>query len=196
MRHILSRADPHPFAGMDVAWLVAERAESRRDHPFIIWEPFDSPAEVITYGQFHARIGRIAGGLARRGVRAGDCVLIHLENCPETLLAWYACAWIGAVAVTTNARASDDELTYYADHCGAVAGITQPRFAVGSPVELPLGRLTSIGAFSPRRYDMTPDGRILGIVSSTQTPAGAVAAPEIQVVLNWFEELKARVPTK
>ena len=128
MRHILSRTDPQPFSGMDVAWLVAERAQSRRDHPFIIWAPFDGPPEVITYGQFHARIGRIAGGLARRGVRAGDCVLIHLENCPETLLAWYACAWIGAVAVTTNARASDDELTYYADHCGAVAGITQPRF--------------------------------------------------------------------
>jgi dipeptidyl aminopeptidase/acylaminoacyl peptidase len=79
-----------------------------------------------------------------------------------------------------------------------VSVTTQPRFAVGSPVALPLGGLTSsgIGASSPRRYDMTPDGRILGIVSSTQTPSGVVAAPEIQVVLNWFEELKARVPTK
>ena len=129
MRRMLVRTDPHPFCGMDVAWLVAERAQSRRDHPFIIWEPFEGLAEVITYGQFHARIGRIAGGLARRGVRAGDHVLIHLENCAETLLAWYACAWIGAVAVTTNARASDDELTFYADHCGAAAGITQPKFA-------------------------------------------------------------------
>jgi hypothetical protein len=26
--------------------------------------------------------------------------------------------------------------------------------------------------------------------------AGAPAAPQIQVVVNWFEELKARVPTK
>ena len=45
------------------------------------------------------------------------------------MLAWYACAWIGAVAVTTNARAAGDELAYYAGHCGAVGGITQPKFA-------------------------------------------------------------------
>ena len=35
----------------------------------------------------------------------------------------------GAIAVTTNARSSADELAYFAQHSGAVAGITQPRFA-------------------------------------------------------------------
>ncbi|MBL8385991.1 MAG: AMP-binding protein [Burkholderiales bacterium] len=129
MRAALSRQDLHPFSGLDVAWLVEERAHSRRDHPFIVWEPFVGAGCTITYGAFHQRIRRIAGGLVRRGVAPGDRVLIHLENCPEALLAWYACAWIGAVAVTTNARASDDELSYYADHCGAVGGITQPKFA-------------------------------------------------------------------
>jgi len=114
---------------MDVPWLVETRAATRRDHPFLIWEPFEGPAETITYGQFHARIGRLAGGLRHRGVARGDRVLIHLENCPEAVLAWYACAWIGAVAVTTNARAAGDELAYYADNCGAVGGITQPKFA-------------------------------------------------------------------
>ncbi len=119
----------NPFSGMDVPWLLETRASTRRDHPFLIWEPFEGAAETITYGQFHARITRIAGGLLKRGVVRGDRVLIHLENCPEALLAWYACAWIGAVAVTTNARTVGDELAYYADHCGAVGGITQPKFA-------------------------------------------------------------------
>ncbi|MDO9438169.1 AMP-binding protein [Hydrogenophaga sp.] len=129
MSTMLTRHDLHPFSGLDVPWLLEHRARTRRDHPFIIWEPFDAPAEVISYGQFHARVGRIAGALQHRGVRAGQKVLIHLDNCPEALLAWYACAWIGAVAVTTNARASGNELTYYAEHSAAVAGITQPRFA-------------------------------------------------------------------
>ena len=129
MRHLLKPNDLHPFSGLDVPWLLAERARSRRDHPFILWEPFQGEPEVFTYGSFHDRVGRVAGGLVKRGVKAGDRVLIHLDNCPETLFAWYACAWIGAVAVTTNARAADDELTYYADHCGAVGGITQPKFA-------------------------------------------------------------------
>lgn len=126
----LLRADqPHPYTGLDVPSLLAWRAASRRDHPFLVWAPFDGPGRSWTYGEFHHAVGRVAGGLAHRGVRAGDRVLIHLDNAPESLLAWYACAWLGAVAVTTNARAADDELAYYADHCGAVAAITQPRFA-------------------------------------------------------------------
>jgi len=61
-------------------------------------------------------------------------------------------------------------------------------------VPVPRGGTIPIGQVSPRRYDITPDGRILGIVPAGQTPSGAAAAPEIQVVFNWFEELKARVP--
>jgi carnitine-CoA ligase len=129
MRLQLHTSHMHPFSGMDVPWLLAERALARRDHPFIIWEPFDAPVQTLSYGQFYDKVGRIAGGLTKRGIREGDFVLIHLENCPEALLAWYACAWIGAVAVTTNARAADDELSYYAEHCGAVCAITQPKFA-------------------------------------------------------------------
>jgi crotonobetaine/carnitine-CoA ligase len=126
----LLRADePHPFTRQDVPTLLAFRAATRRDHPFIVWEPFEGEAQTWTYGRFHHDVGRIAGGLVRRGVKAGDRVLIHLDNSPEALLAWYACTWVGAVAVTTNARAADDELAYYADHCGAVAAITQPKFA-------------------------------------------------------------------
>ena len=29
-----------PFAGLDVPWLLRMRAESRRNHPFLIWAPF------------------------------------------------------------------------------------------------------------------------------------------------------------
>ena len=129
MPPLLRPTDPHPFTRLDVPTLLAHRAATRRDHPFIVWEPFDGPPQSWTYGESEHRVARIAGGLARRGVRAGDRLLIHLDNCPEALWAWYACARIGAVAVTTNARAADDELAYYAAHCGAVAAVTQPRLA-------------------------------------------------------------------
>ena len=117
---------------MDVPWLLEARASAqsgRRDHPFLIWSPFTGPQQVWTYGQFLHRVQRIAAGLAQRGVKPGDKLLIHLDNCPEALLSWYACAWLGAVALTTNARAVADELAYYAEHSGAVAAITQPKFA-------------------------------------------------------------------
>ena len=117
------------FAGIDVPWLVALRARTRRDHPFLIWEPFEGPGETLTYGAFHHRVAQLAAGLARRGVGQGDFLLLHLDNCLETILGWYAAAALGAVAVTTNTRSSAAELAYFAEHSGAVAAITQPSYA-------------------------------------------------------------------
>ncbi len=125
----LERGYVGPFAGIDVPWLVALRARSRRDHPFLIWEPFEGPGESLSYGAFHDRVGRLAAGLARRGLVPGDFLLLHLDNCLEIVLAWYAAATLGAVAVTTNTRSSGEELAYFAEHCGAAAAITQPAYA-------------------------------------------------------------------
>ena len=118
-----------PFDGLDVPWLLRMRADVRRDHPFLIWAPFDAPARKWSYGEFHERVGALAAGLAKRGIRQGDYVLIHLDNCIELLLAWFACVEIGAIAVTTNTRSAAAEIEYFAGHCGAVAAITQPAYA-------------------------------------------------------------------
>jgi crotonobetaine/carnitine-CoA ligase len=118
-----------PFAGLDVPWLLRMRAEARRDHPFLIWAPFEAPARQWTYGEFHERVGALAAGLAKRGIRRGDYILIHLDNCIEAMLAWFACAELGAIAVTTNTRSAAAEIEYFAGHCGAVAAITQPAYA-------------------------------------------------------------------
>ncbi|HXO68284.1 MAG TPA: AMP-binding protein [Bradyrhizobium sp.] len=118
-----------PFAGLDVPWLLRMRAETRRDHPFLIWAPFDAPARHWCYGEFHDRVGALAAGLAARGIKPGDYVLIHLDNCIEALLAWFACIELGAIAVTTNTRSAPAEMEYFAGHCGAIAAITQPAYA-------------------------------------------------------------------
>ena len=119
----------HPFAGFDIPALVAARAAGHPDKPWLVWEPFNGPREVWTFGEFAHEVDCVAAGLAARGIRAGDSVLVHLDNCPEILFAWFACAKIGAICVTTNARSAADEMTYFADHSGAVAAITQPKFA-------------------------------------------------------------------
>jgi crotonobetaine/carnitine-CoA ligase len=119
----------HPFAGFDVAQLLALQAQRRPDHPFIVWAPFEAAGRRWSYAEFHDDVGRVAQAMMARGVRTGDRVLIHLDNSPEGVLAWFACAWIGAVAVATNARAAGAELAFFAAHCRAVAAITQPRLA-------------------------------------------------------------------
>lgn len=119
----------NPFAGRDLNWLLDWRAETRRDHPFLIWEPFAGERRVWSYGQFREQVLRVAAGLHKRGIKPGEFVLAHLDNCPELEFLWFACARIGAVIVTTNTRSAGAELEYFADHCGAVAAITQPAHA-------------------------------------------------------------------
>jgi eukaryotic-like serine/threonine-protein kinase len=79
----------------------------------------------------------------------------------------------------------------------AVSVTTRPTFTFGNPVPVPR-MFVNRGPVFERPIDITLDGkRFLGVVVAGSTAAsGASAAPQIQVVLNWFEELKARVPTK
>ncbi len=46
-----------------------------------------------------------------------------------------------------------------------------------------------------RDYDMSPAGeRLLMVFPADQADSGEPARPQINIVLNWFEELKERVP--
>jgi carnitine-CoA ligase len=117
------------LAGQDIWWMVDRWAQSRPDHPFLVWEPRSGADRTWTYRQFADDVSRLAAGLSARGIGVGDKVLIHADNCPEAVLAWYACARVGAVAVTTNTRSVAAEIEYFASHAGCVAAITQPRYA-------------------------------------------------------------------
>jgi len=130
---LLPLADPlpglSPFAGMDAGSLLVSRAQRFGDRAFVIWAPFDGPERTWSYAGFLDDVTRLAGGLRARGIGPGDRVLVHLENCPETLLIRFACAWIGAIAVVSNAMASGPELRDMIDSTGARAAVTQPRAA-------------------------------------------------------------------
>jgi crotonobetaine/carnitine-CoA ligase len=117
------------FQNFDVPALLRSRAHVRGNHPFLIWEPFEGPSATWSYKRFEHDTRALAAGLSARGIGIGDRVLIHMDNCPEITLAWYACAQLGAVAVTTNARSVGEEMTYFSKHCEAKAAITQPEFA-------------------------------------------------------------------
>ncbi len=117
------------FQGQDIPWLVDHWATHRPDKAFLIWEPKDGPSRTWTYAEFSEETQQVATGLAARGVGVGDMVLIHAENCPEAVIGWYACARLGAVAVTTNTRSVAAEVNYFVTHTGCVGAITQPRYA-------------------------------------------------------------------
>ena len=119
----------HPFAGTDVPALLAERARQRPAHPLLIWSPPDGPERVWSYGAFVDEVARVAGGLARRGIEPRDRILIHMENCPESLIARFACCWMGAVGVLTNPAVAGPELSHLAGAADVRAAVTHPRLA-------------------------------------------------------------------
>lgn len=117
------------FAGQDIPWLLDHWAEHKADHPFLVWEPKNGEQQSWTYQAFAEATKSVAAGLIAKGVNKGDKVLIHCENCPEMVIAWYACARVGAVGVTTNTRSAGPEIEYFAGHAECVGAITQPKFA-------------------------------------------------------------------
>jgi eukaryotic-like serine/threonine-protein kinase len=77
-----------------------------------------------------------------------------------------------------------------------VVGVTtQPTFAFGNVVAVPK-RIQGGPPTSRTSYDITPSGKIVGLISAGQKEFQRGSEDQIQVVLNWFEELKARVPTR
>jgi crotonobetaine/carnitine-CoA ligase len=115
--------------GRDVPWLLRSQAERYPDKLWLIWEPFTGQAKSWTYADFRRDVLAFAASLNQRGVRFGDRVLVHLDNSPEFLISWFACAEIGAVAVSTNTRSVARDMTYFAEHAEVVAAITSPGFA-------------------------------------------------------------------
>ncbi len=116
-------------AGRDVPWLLAQWAERRPEKPFLVWEPFSGVPRIWTYGELARDVEAFAGALHASGVRLGERVLLHLDNCPEFVIAWFACARLGAVAVSTNTRSVARDVAYFAEHSGVVAAVTQPAYA-------------------------------------------------------------------
>jgi serine/threonine-protein kinase len=71
---------------------------------------------------------------------------------------------------------------------------TAPTFVAGQPADFDTDGVFPSQAFW-RNFDLMPDGkRLLVLLPHDPTGGAARQAPEINVVLNWVEELKAKVP--
>jgi len=73
---------------------------------------------------------------------------------------------------------------------------TEPRFSLGPLTPLPIaGALQPTGA--PRNYDIHPNGKqFVVVLAASQGENNQPTQPQVNVVLNWIEELKQRVPVK
>jgi len=82
--------------------LIEERAQVMPEANLLTFEDVGGKVETFTYRQFDDNVNRVANGLLAMGIRKADKVNLHLRNCPEFLLVWFALSKIGALMVPTN----------------------------------------------------------------------------------------------
>jgi acetyl-CoA synthetase len=96
----------------------------RRDHPAVIWEGEDGSVRQYTYDELHAETCRLAGALRRTGIDRGDRVGLFLPMVPEAVVAFLACAKIGAVVIPVFSGFGAEAVAARLDDGNAVALIT------------------------------------------------------------------------
>ena len=74
----------------------------------------------LTWGELRAEVDRVAAALAaRHGIKPGDRVALLLLNSVEFCVGVFACARLGAVAVTLNTKLKAPELQFMLQNSGA-----------------------------------------------------------------------------
>jgi serine/threonine-protein kinase len=88
---------------------------------------------------------------------------------------------------------------FYLDGANAITSVpiqTAPTFSAGNPTTL-FGRPYFLSGGDPgRSYDVSPDSQRFLMIKTTVTGDQTSTSPSMVVVLNWFEELKARPSAK
>jgi long-chain acyl-CoA synthetase len=72
----------------------------------------------INYRDLNSMIDRLAWGLLDLGVAKGDRVALHMENCPQFVIAYFAIQRAGAVVVALNPMFKGAELEFEMNDAG------------------------------------------------------------------------------
>src|SRR5512133_2319672 len=110
----------------------------------------------IRYAELDHCVERVAAGLARDGVRAGDRVAILCANEPEFVFALLAAFRLGAIAVPINVREQTPELAYVLDQCKARALVFDADLAGRIPAPGALPQLALRYAVGAAAEDIAP----------------------------------------
>jgi serine/threonine-protein kinase len=173
---LLSFLEVNPATGYDI-WIL--RLSDRKELPFLK-TPFNESVPRFSHdGRWLAYISNESGQYQ-----------VYVQAYPGPGGKWQISTDGGMEpAWNPNGR----ELFYRSGNkLMAVDITTQPGFAAGKPRMLFEGQYRPTPLTNPN-YDVSPDGqRFLMVKPSEQEQA---APTQINVVLNWFEELKQKVPT-
>jgi len=85
------------FTGAELNYAAHAFRHMRPDQPALLCASETRPLREVSWAELHDAVAAVAAGLAGLGVRKGNRVVAYMPNIPETLIAFLACASIGAV---------------------------------------------------------------------------------------------------
>jgi long-chain acyl-CoA synthetase len=126
----------------------------------------------VSYAELDETVARVAAGMARDGLRAGDRLAILCANAPEFVYALLAAFRLGAIAVPINVREQKPGIAFMLEQCGAKGVVFDADLAEKVPAaeETPgLALRYAVRGDAPQARPLMPTG---------QHPAIPVAAPQ------------------
>ena len=103
-----------PYPPLSVFGMLESSARTYPQQPAIAWF-----GKKISYRELLADVERCSAALAGLGVGPGDRVAFVMPNCPQFVIAYYATARIGAIAVGNNPLYTKREMEHQLRDSGA-----------------------------------------------------------------------------
>jgi long-chain acyl-CoA synthetase len=95
---------------------ISRVLDQHQDRPFLLDSVQD---RLFTFRGFHEHAWGAAERLRQEGVRRGDRVVLLLPNCSELAVLYFACVYLGAVAVPVNSVLNRADVSFIVEHSGA-----------------------------------------------------------------------------
>ena len=89
--------DAHWFIGSELNYAQHVFRNMSSERPALMFQSEFQPLIEITWEELHQKVASIAVSLQNMGVQKGDRVVSYMPNIPQTIIAFLACASIGAV---------------------------------------------------------------------------------------------------
>jgi serine/threonine protein kinase len=175
--------------GMDV-FTLALNDPAHKAQPLIAGEGMDFGAEVSPDGKWVAYHSNISGEFQ-----------VYVRPFPNVQASRLQISTSGG---SRAAWSRDGRELFYLDHEGLLTSVAVPAglgatFAAGPPVRI-LSRKYYAGAsllgLDLRAYDISPDGQRFLMIREPESAPPVIQSAHMVLVLNWAEELKARLPSR
>src|SRR5919112_1046376 len=85
------------FEGAELNYAEHVFRNARPDEPAVLHQSEIRPLGTVTWRELQEKVGALSAGLEELGVERGDRVVAYLPNVPEALIAFLACASLGAI---------------------------------------------------------------------------------------------------